>query len=353
MSNAVVLPPHFASIPRESLLFGPSPIHLLDRITADLGGRCKVWAKRDDCNSALAFGGNKTRKLEYVIADALATGADTLVSVGGVQSNHTRQVAAVAAKYGLKAKLIQEEWVTRPNPVFNQVGNPQISRLMGAELMHEPLSPVVASGITLAELAEQVSSAGGKPYAIPAGASTHPLGGLGYARFAFEVSQQEKEMGVFFDTIITPAVSGSTLAGMIAGFKYLAKLHPELPPRKIIGVDASAKPDQTRATVLRIAKATAEKIGLSPDSITEEDVYADQRYHAGSYGVLNQQTIEAIEYGARMDAFITDPVYGGKSLAGMLDMIRCGEITGGNVLYTHTGGQLALNAYSGVNAAIE
>lgn len=249
--------------------------------------------------------------------------------------------------------MIQEEWVTRPNPVYSRVGNPQISRLMGAELTHEPPGPTVATGIMLAKLAEQVSSSGGKPYVIPAGASTHPLGGLGYARFAFEVSEQEKQMGIFFDTVITPVVSGSTFAGMIVGFKYLTTLRPELPPRKIVGVDASAKPDQTRATVLQIAKTTAERIGLSADDITEADVCLDERYHAGSYGVLDKQTIEAIEYGARMDAFITDPVYGGKSLAGMLDMIRRGEISGGNVLYTHTGGQLALSAYSGVDATIE
>jgi 1-aminocyclopropane-1-carboxylate deaminase len=249
--------------------------------------------------------------------------------------------------------LIQEEWVARPNPVYKRAGNPQLSRLVGAEIIPGLPSPAAATPTTLAELTDHVSSTGGKPYAIPAGASTHPLGGLGYARFAFETSQQEKELGVFFDTIITPAVSGSTLAGMIAGFKYLAKLHPEHQPRKLIGVDASSIPDLTRAIVLKIAKATAEKIGLSPDDNTEADVYVDGRYHAGSYGVFDKQTIEAIEYGARMDAFITDPVYGGKALARMLDMIRRGEITGGNVLFTHTGGQLALSAYSGENGTIE
>ncbi|KAH0536659.1 hypothetical protein FGG08_006485 [Glutinoglossum americanum] len=348
-----ILPSPFSEISREPLLFGPSPIHLLDRITSDLGGKCKVWTKREDCNSALAFGGNKTRKLEYLLADALALGKDTLVSIGGIQSNHTRQVAAVAAKYGLQAKLIQEHLVDWPDPVYDKVGNIQLSRLMGSEPQVNQKGPASRHTPTLAQLAEEVSATGGKPYVIPSGASDHPLGGLGYARWAFEVVQQEKELGVFFHVIITPVASGATLAGMIAGFKYLEKLRPELQRRRVIGIDASAKPQQTRDTVLRIAKVTAEKIGLSPNDITAADVILDERYNAGCYGIPDTRTIEAIKYGARMDAFITDPVYVGKSLAGMLDMIRRGEISSGNVLFTHTGGQLVLSAYPGMEAPID
>ncbi|PBK63209.1 1-aminocyclopropane-1-carboxylate deaminase [Armillaria solidipes] len=343
---ALTLPSPFNELPRESLLFGPSPIHTLNRMTEDLGGAVKIWAKRDDCNSGLAFGGNKTRKLEYLLAEALAKGADTLVSIGGVQSNHTRQVAAVAAKYGLKAKLVQEHWVDWEDVVYDKVGNLQLSRLMGAEPRLDPSTFGIEHKPTAASLTAEVESEGGKPYYIPAGASDHPLGGLGFARWAFEVAAQEKELGVFFDTIIVCAVTGSTFAGMIAGFKLLAKLDPSSPPRRVIGIDASAKPAETKAQVLRIAKNTAAKIGLSEGDITEADVILDERYHAGSYGIPDKQTIEAIKYGARMDAFITDPVYEGKSLAGMIDMIKKGEIKGGNVLYAHLGGQLALNAYS-------
>ncbi|KAK0484624.1 1-aminocyclopropane-1-carboxylate deaminase [Armillaria novae-zelandiae] len=343
---ALTLPSPFNELPRESLLFGPSPVHTLNRMTEDLGGAVKIWAKRDDCNSGLAFGGNKTRKLEYLLAEALAKGADTLVSIGGVQSNHTRQVAAVAAKYGLKAKLVQEHWVDWEDVVYDKVGNLQLSRLMGAEPRLDPSTFGIEHKPTAASLTAEVESEGGKPYYIPAGASDHPLGGLGFARWAFEVAAQEKELGVFFDTIIVCAVTGSTFAGMIAGFKLLAKLDPSLPPRRVIGIDASAKPAETKAQVLRIAKNTAVKIGLSEGDITEADVILDERYHAGSYGIPDKQTIEAIKYGARMDAFITDPVYEGKSLAGMVDMIKKGEIKGGNVLYAHLGGQLALNAYS-------
>ncbi|MEA2365030.1 MAG: 1-aminocyclopropane-carboxylate deaminase, partial [Thermoleophilaceae bacterium] len=205
------------SFPRESLLFGPSPVHPLDRLTAHLGG-ARMWAKRDDCNSGLAFGGNKTRKLEYLVADALATGCDTLVSIGGIQSNHTRQVAAVAARMGLGCVLVQESWVDWPDVVYDRVGNIQLSRIMGADVRLVE----AGFGIGFKESWEQaladVDAAGGKPYAIPAGASDHELGGLGFARWAQELEEQERELGVFFDTVIVCSVTGSTQAGMVAGF---------------------------------------------------------------------------------------------------------------------------------------
>ncbi|KAJ7890933.1 1-aminocyclopropane-1-carboxylate deaminase [Mycena olivaceomarginata] len=321
-----------------------------DRMTADLGGKVQIWAKREDCNAGLAFGGNKTRKLEYLLSDALAQSSDTLVSIGGVQSNHTRQVAAVAAKYGLKAKLVQEHWVDWEDAVYEKVGNLQLSRLMGAEPRLEPAGFSIDHKPTAASLNAEVIAAGGKPYYIPAGASDHPLGGLGFARWAFEVAQQEARLGVFFDTIVVCSVTGSTQAGMIAGFKLLEKTGGQ--KRKVIGIDASAKPAETRAQVLRIARFTAARIGLTEEDISEADVILDERYHAGCYGIPDKQTVEAIKYGASLDAFITDPVYEGKSLAGLIDMIRRGEIAGGNVLYAHLGGQLALNVYSGMEEVV-
>ncbi|KAJ5696050.1 hypothetical protein N7536_006462 [Penicillium majusculum] len=321
------------------------------RITADLAKNnpnphVTIYAKRDDLNSAYAYGGNKTRKLEYLLAEAQAQGCTTLVSIGGVQSNHTRQVAAVAARSGLKARLVQEHWVDWTDPGYESTGNIQLSRLMGADVRLDPSGFGIEHKNTAAAVVEQAKVDGEKPYYIPAGASDHPLGGLGFARWAFEVRQQEKEMGVFFDTVLVCAVTGSTFAGMIAGFKLLEKLYPEDAKRKVIGIDASATVEATKAQVLRIAKNTAAKIGLTEDDITEEDVILDERYHAGIYGVPDRQTWDAIEYAAKMEAFITDPVYEGKSFAGMMDMIRRGEIKGGNILYAHLGGQLALNAYS-------
>src|SRR5437016_3438454 len=189
--RAKLQPMALADHPYVPLLFGPSPVHRLERLEAELGGKVEIWAKREDCNSGLAYGGNKVRKLEYLAADALATGCDTLVSIGGVQSNHTRQVAAVAAHLGLGCVLVQEHWVDWPDAVYDRVGNILLSRIMGADVR------LVAAGFDISfrpswqEALDSVVDAGGKPYAIPAGASDHALGGLGFARWAHEVSEQE------------------------------------------------------------------------------------------------------------------------------------------------------------------
>src|SRR6187455_1324804 len=231
------------SFPREPLLFGPSPVHPLDRLTGHLGG-ARMWAKRDDCNSGIAFGGNKTRKLEYLVADALATGCDTLVSIGGVQSNHTRQVAAVAARLGLKCVLVQERWVEWPDVVYDKVGNILLSRIMGADVRLDPAGFDIGIRKSWEDALASVEAAEGKPYAIPAGASDHPLGGMGFARWADEVAEQERALGVEFDTIVTCSVTGSTQAGMIAGFAG------EDRGRRLLGIDGSATVEKTRAQIL-------------------------------------------------------------------------------------------------------
>src|SRR6478736_1327459 len=205
------------SFERRSLLFGPSPVHPLNRLTEHLGG-ARLWAKREDCNSGIAYGGNKTRKLEYLVADALAQGCDTLVSIGGVQSNHTRQVAAVAAHLGLACVLVQESWVDWPDPVYDTVGNILLSRIMGADVRLSEAGFDIGFRQSWEEALFEVGERGGTPYPIPAGASDNPLGGHGFARWADEVAAQEVELGVFFDTIVVCSVTGSTQAGMIAGF---------------------------------------------------------------------------------------------------------------------------------------
>jgi 1-aminocyclopropane-1-carboxylate deaminase len=330
-----------ASFARTPLLFGPSPIHRLERLTAELGG-ASLWAKRDDCNSGLAFGGNKTRKLEYLVADALAQGCDTLVSIGGVQSNHTRQVAAVAAHLGLGCVLVQESWVDWPDVTYDRVGNILLSRLMGADVRLVQAGFGIGFKESWEQALRDVEATGGRPYPIPAGASDHPLGGLGFAGWAAEVAEQEAELGVFFDTVIVCSVTGSTQAGMVAGFALEGK------GRRVIGIDGSAKPAETHAQVLRIAQDTARKIGVERE-LTPADVILDDRYHAGTYGIPDDTTIEAMRMGASLEGMITDPVYEGKSLAGMIDLVRRGEIgRDANVLYAHIGGQPALNAYAGL-----
>jgi 1-aminocyclopropane-1-carboxylate deaminase len=332
-----------ATFERYPLLFGPAPIHPLHRLTRHLGG-ASIWAKRDDVNSGIAFGGNKTRKLEYLVPDALATGCDTLVSIGGIQSNHTRQVAAVAAHVGLKCVLIQESWVDWPDAVYDRVGNILISRLVGADVRLVRAGFDIGFRESWEQALRDVEDAGGRPYAIPAGASDHRLGGLGYANWASEVAAQERELGVFFDTIIVCSVTGSTQAGMIAGFAALEDAGGRR--RRVLGIDGSAKPAQARDQVARIARATASLIGVERP-LRDDEIELDERYHAGTYGIPDETTLEAIRLSARLEGMITDPVYEGKSMAGLIDLVSRGEIgRTATVLFAHLGGQLALNAYS-------
>ncbi len=326
---------------RVELLFGDSPVHPLRRLSEHLGGAVEIWAKRDDCNSGLAYGGNKTRKLEFLAADALATGCDTLVSIGGVQSNHTRQVAAVAAFLGLDCVLVQEHWVDWPDSVYDKVGNILLSRIMGADVRLSPAGFDIGFRPSWEQALEDVEARGGKPYAIPAGASDHPLGGLGFARWADEVARQERELDVFFDTIIVCSVTGSTQAGMIAGFAAQDR------PRRVLGIDGSATVEQTWAQIARIARRTAEAIGLGRALADDEIVLLDE-WHAGIYGVPDAKTIEAIRVCARLEGMLTDPVYEGKSMAALIDLVQDGRIEpGSRVLYAHLGGQPALNGYAG------
>ncbi len=330
-----------SDFPRYPLTFGPSPVHHLPRLSQHLGG-AQIWAKREDVNSGLAFGGNKTRKLEFLCADALAQGCDTLVSIGGVQSNHTRQVAAVAAYAGLKCVLVQESWVEWPDSVYDKVGNILLSRLAGADVRLVKAGFGIGFKESWDQAIAEVEARGGKPYAIPAGASDHRLGGLGFANWAAEVEQQERELGVFFDTIIVCTVTGSTHAGMIAGFAGQDR------PRRVIGIDASATLEKTRAQVERIARNTAELIGLGRD-LRDDEITVLEGWAGDLYGVPVRSTLDAIRLGAELEAMITDPVYEGKSLAGLIDLVQSRDIPASStVLYAHLGGQLALNAYSGL-----
>lgn len=326
--------------PRHPLMFGPSPIHPLGRLSQHLG--VEIWAKREDCNSGLAYGGNKVRKLEYLVPEALEQGCDTLVSIGGVQSNHTRQVAAVAAHLGLKAHLVQEHWVNWYDSVYDRVGNIQLSRILGARVELNPAGFSIGIRESWERALEAVREQGGKPYAIPAGASDHPLGGLGFANFAVEVAQQEQEHGIFFDHIIVCSVTGSTQAGMIVGFAAQDK------PRKVVGIDASAKPQETFQQILKIARFTAEAVELGRE-ITPEEVVLETAYAAPEYGLPSEGTLEAIRLCARLEGMITDVVYEGKSMHAMIELCKSGAIPkGSKVLYVHLGGSPALNGYAGL-----
>ena len=324
---------------RYPLTFGPTPIEKLPALTEHLGGDVEIYAKREDCNSGLAFGGNKLRKLEYIVPDAIASGADTLVSIGGVQSNHTRLVAATAAKIGFKCRLVQESWVPHEDAVYDRVGNILLSRVMGAdvELVDEGFDIGIRESWENA--LKDVEEKGGKPYPIPAGASVHKFGGLGFVGFAEEVRAQEAEMGIKFDYIVVCTVTGSTHAGMLVGFAKDGRA------RNVIGIDASCTPAQTKAQVLDIAQKTAELVELGKE-ITEDDVILHEEYAYPVYGVPSDETNDAIRTCARLEGMMTDPVYEGKSMQGMMDLVKKGYFPNGSkVLYAHLGGVPAINGY--------
>jgi len=325
---------------RYPLTFGPTPIEKMERLSKHLGGKVELYAKREDCNSGLAFGGNKVRKLEYIVPDAIASNADTLVTIGGVQSNHTRQVAAVAAKIGMKCRLVQESWVPFEDAVYDRVGNILMSRVLGAQI------DLVDEGFDIGiresweRALEDVKAKGGKPYAIPAGASVHKYGGLGFVGFAEEVRAQEEELGLKFDYIIVCTVTGSTHAGMLVGFAKDGRAN------KVIGIDASGTADQTREQVMEIARKTADLVELGRD-ITGDDLILIEDYAYPAYGVPSAETNDAIRLAARTEGMMTDPVYEGKSMQGMIDLVRKGYFPeGSKVLYAHLGGVPAINGYS-------
>ncbi len=324
---------------RYPLTFGPTPIEPLPRLSAHLGGQVELFAKREDCNSGLAFGGNKLRKLEYIVPDAIASGADTLVSIGGVQSNHTRMVAATAAKIGMKCRLVQESWVPHEDAVYDRVGNILMSRVMGADVQLVDEGFDIGIRQSWENALADVKAKGGKPYPIPAGASVHKFGGLGYVGFAEEVRAQEAQLGFQFDYIVVCTVTGSTHAGMVVGFAKDGR------QRNVIGIDASFTPAQTRAQVLDIAQKTSALIGGR--DLVAEDIVLNEDYAYPVYGVPSQETIEAIRLSARLEGMMTDPVYEGKSMQGMIDLVKRGFFPAGSkVLYAHLGGVPAINGYS-------
>ncbi|KAF2767915.1 1-aminocyclopropane-1-carboxylate [Teratosphaeria nubilosa] len=296
------------SIPKQPFLFGPSPIQFLPRLSESLSPNhtVRIWAKRDDCNSGLAYGGNKIRKLEYLVADALAQNATHLVSVGGIQSNHTRAVTAAAAATGLHAVTVQQKWVPISPPLYDRTGNILLSRLMGGDVrLNDEGFSIQHRDATKAAMSDVVK-AGGRPYYVPAGASDHPLGGLGFVGFVVELAAQERELGVFFETLVVCSVTGSSHAGLIVGAVAEGR------HRRIIGIDASGKPVETKAQVTRIARDTAKLLDPGLE-IPDEAVVLDERFHEGVYGVPGEGTLEAMRFVAGLEALITDPVYEGKT----------------------------------------
>jgi len=324
-----------SQFPRVALAHLPTPLEHLPRLSQHLGGP-EIYIKRDDC-TGLATGGNKTRKLEFSMADALEQGADTIITVGAVQSNHVRQTAAAACKLGLKCEVLLEHRVKNPSVAYRTSGNVLLDRIFGANLREYPGGTDFDQAME--QVAEEVTANGGKPYIIPGGAS-NCVGALGYVNCASELLLQAKESGPEFDHIITATGSAGTQGGMIVGLKAM---HSEIP---LLGIGVNAPKEQQEEKVYQLACETAEFIG-SPGIVAREDVVANCDYVGDGYGVPTDSMNEAVLMLARLEGLLFDPVYSGKALAGMIDLVRGGEFSNAsNIVFLHTGGSVALFAYA-------
>ena len=326
-----------SSFPRVPLAHLPTRLEHLPRLSAHLGGP-EIWVKRDDC-TGLATGGNKTRKLEFSMGEALERGADTIITVGAVQSNHVRQTAAAAARLGLKCEVLLEHRVAEPGELYRNSGNVLLDRILGANLReYEKGTDFDAE---MERIADQVRSAGGKPYIIPGGAS-NPVGALGYVGCAEELLQQCAEQGLVFDHAVLASGSAGTHAGFTVGLRACGS---DLP---ILGVGVNIPQAGQEAKVFELACETAEYVDR-PGCVTREDIVADCNYIGAGYGEPTASMNEAVLMLARLEGLLFDPVYSGKALAGMIDYVREGRFTKGqNIMFLHTGGVAGLFAYADI-----
>jgi L-cysteate sulfo-lyase len=320
--------------PRVNLAHLPTPLEHLPNLSKYLGGP-DIWVKRDDC-TGLASGGNKTRKLEFSMAAALAEGADTIVTVGAVQSNHVRQTAAAAAKLGLACEVLLEHRVSDPSEPYANSGNVFLDKIFGANLREYPGGADFDSAME--EVAGEVRAAGGKPYIVPGGAS-NAIGALGYVNCAIELLEQLKQRNLKMDHLVTATGSAGTQAGLAVGLKASGSDMP------MLGIGVNAPQNAQEEKVYKLAVETAEYIG-KPGIVAREDIVANCDYVGSGYGVPTESMNEAVLLLARQEGLLFDPVYSGKGLAGMIDLIRKGEFAGAsNIVFLHTGGSAALFAY--------
>jgi len=322
-----------ARFDRLGLAHLPTPLEPMKRLSAHLGGP-RLWVKREDC-TGVGFGGNKLRKLDYVLREALDSDADTLVSGGVVQSNSQRQVAAVAAKLGLACHLaVYHGRLAPPSPEYAHTGNALLNRLFGATLHDVPWDGDRNGAIH--GLADRLRAEGRKPYVVPYGVSS-PLGALAYASTVLEIAAQSEALGFSPQAIVHCSGSGGTQAGLVVGASAC------LPGARIVGIDIDAEPERVRADVCTYGHAAAALLGRPFDDACV-DVVAG---HAGpAYGVPHAATVGAIRLAAQTEALVLDPVYSGKGLAGLIALIKTGRWTAGqDVVFIHTGGAPALFAY--------
>ena len=323
--------------PRVSLAHLPTPLEILPRLSEHLGGP-EIWVKRDDC-TGLATGGNKTRKLEFSMGEALDKGADTIITVGAVQSNHVRQTAAAACKLGLKCEVLLEHRVTNPTELYRTSGNVLLDRIFGANLReYEAGTDFDAE---MENIAREISAAGGSPYIVPGGAS-NPVGALGYVGCGEELLRQCDEQDVRFDHIVTATGSAGTHAGLAVGLRGSGS---DLP---ILGIGVRAPQDAQEERVYKLAVEVADLVE-KPGCVVRDDIIADCHYIGPGYGMPTESMNEALLMLARTEGLLFDPVYSGKALAGMIDYVRQGRFTNDDkIVFLHTGGAAGLFAYADI-----
>ncbi len=320
--------------PRISLGHFPTPLEPMTNLTALLGGP-RLWIKRDDC-TGLASGGNKTRKLEYLMAEAIAQGANVVITQGATQSNHARQTAAAAAKLGMKCMILLEDRTGSTDPDYTDNGNVLLNRLHGATVERHPGGTNMQQQMEL--LAERLKAEGARPYVIAGGGST-PVGALGYANAAFELIAQAAARGLSIDYLVHATGSAGTQAGLVAG------LHAANSKIKLLGIGTRAPKEKQETMVYDLACRTSEHMRMR-GGVPRESVEANCDYVGGGYGIPTPGMVEAVTILAQAEGILLDPVYSGKGMAGLIDLIRKGRFAKDeNVVFLHTGGSVALFGY--------
>ena len=328
---------HLSRFPRIRLAHLPTPLEPMPRLTKALGGP-ELWIKRDDC-TGLSTGGNKTRKLEYLMAEAVAAGADIVLTQGATQSNHARQTAAAAAKLGMDCHLILEDRTGYNEPNYRRNGNVLLDVLHGATIEYRGTG--LDMNAELLAVADGFAARGRTPYAIPGGGS-NATGALGYVNCALELLGQMVDRGLTFDHMVTATGSAGTQAGLIVGLKAL---NAQLP---LLGIGVRAAREVQEGNVFRLAQAVEAKIG-TPGVVARADVVANCDYVGPGYGIPADSTLEAIDMFAKAEGILLDPVYSGKGAAGLIDLIRKGQFAKGQrLVFLHTGGAIGLTGYTHV-----
>jgi L-cysteate sulfo-lyase len=312
----------------------PTPLEPMQNLTKHLGGP-KLWIKRDDC-TGLSSGGNKTRKLEFLMAEALAEKADTVITQGATQSNHARQTAAIAAKLGLACHLLLEDRTGYADEAYTLSGNVLLDQLYGATISKRPGGADMQK--EMEALAADLRKKGKRPYVIPGGGS-NPVGALGYVNAALELLAQATDMGLKIDHVVHATGSAGTQAGLVAG---LAMLNSQIP---VLGIGVRAPKDRQEANVFALAEKTCAHVGV-PGAVKREHVVANCDYVGQGYGIPTQGMVEALKLVAQKEGILLDPVYSGKGMAGLIDLIQKGHFKKGeNVVFLHTGGSVGLFGY--------